>query len=150
MTKIFTRNVCFVMWPFIFRASPLSGLSPLSVFVHSFLPSPFIFPIPCAFIVPFSLGFLLSNWLFIRFLFQMFSATFGAFYFLILVKSVKTRKNRAVSMHNIHIERLAVHWQANIYPLSGHVLLSKANIELHTDRTAIDRYLVLVFFSLID
>lgn len=113
MTKIFTRNVCFVMWPFIVRTSPLSGPSPLSVFVHSFLPFPlplptpsrFIFLIPCAFIVRFSLGFLLCNWLFIRFLFQMFSATFGAFYFLILVKSVKTRKNRAVSMHSIHTRK---------------------------------------------
>lgn len=121
MTKIFTRNVCFVMWPFIVRASPpLSALSPLSnVFVHSPAPaapphpllissththvlSPYVSShsaFPCPFIP-------MSNWLFVRFLFQMFSATFGAFYFLILVKSVKTRKNRAVSMHITYTFRM--------------------------------------------
>lgn len=122
MTKIFTRNVCFVMWPFIVRASPpLSALSPLHspasasapvphphphliyTHTHTHVLSPYVSShsaFPCPFIP-------MSNWLFVRFLFQMFSATFGAFYFLILGKSVKTRKNRAVSIHNMHIRMQA-------------------------------------------
>lgn len=70
--------------------------------LHTHVLSPYVSShsaFPCPFIP-------MSNWLFVRFLFQMFSATFGAFYFLILVKSVKTRKNRAVSMHITYTFRM--------------------------------------------